>query len=55
MTAKAVSEYSHGMAWKLAELNELIPYEAVFISDDPVTNEDVAHARELAARYGWKF
>ena len=55
MTATAVSEYSHGMAWKLATLNELIPYEAVFISDDPVTNEDVVHARELAARYGWKF
>jgi hypothetical protein len=55
MTAKDVSEYSHGMAWKLAGLNELIPYEAVFISDDPVTLEDVAHAKELAARYGWKF
>lgn len=55
MTASAVSEYSHGMAWKLAELNELIPYDAVFISDDPVTTEDVAHARELADRYGWKF
>jgi Protein of unknown function (DUF4065) len=55
MTAKAVSDYSHGMAWKLANENELIPYEAVFISDDPVTMEDVAHARELATRYGWKF
>jgi hypothetical protein len=55
MTAKAVSDYSHGMAWKLADMEELIPYEAVFISDVPVTTEDVAHARELAARYGWKF
>ncbi len=32
MTAKQVSEYSHGKAWKIAGELELIPYEAVFIS-----------------------
>jgi hypothetical protein len=29
-----VSEYSHGKAWKLTGEMELIPYEAVFISDE---------------------
>ncbi len=53
-TAKEVSDYSHGKAWSIAGMYELIPYEAVFISDDPVTLEDVASVKELAARYGWK-
>jgi len=53
-TSKEISEFSHGMAWKIAEEGELIPYEAVFISDDPVTEEDVARTKDLAAHYGWK-
>ena|SRR6266581_5573479 len=53
-TAKRVSEYSHGKAWTIAGDSELIPYESVFISDEPVTFEDVARAKELAAKYGWK-
>jgi hypothetical protein len=53
-TAKWVSKYSHGKAWKIAAELALIPYEAVFISDEPVTSEDDARVRELAARYGWK-
>lgn len=53
-TAKEVSEYSHGKAWKIATESELIPYEAVFISDEPVTFEDVARAKELATKHGWK-
>src|SRR5712691_5613306 len=53
MSAKDVSEYSHGMAWKIAEEGKLIPYEAVFISDEPVTFEEVDMVRELAAKYGW--
>jgi len=53
-TAKEVSEYSHGKAWKIAADSELIPYEAVFLSDEPVTFEDVERVKELAAKYGWK-
>jgi hypothetical protein len=53
-TAKEVSEYSHGRAWKMAAESELIPYEAVFISNEPVTFEDVARIKELGARYGWE-
>ena len=52
-TAKDVSEYSHGKAWKLADESALIPYEAVFIADDGVTDEDVTRVKELAVQYGW--
>jgi len=54
MSARDISEYSHGKAWKIAGDSEFIPYEAVFISDEPVTFEDVAMVKELAAKYGWK-
>jgi hypothetical protein len=54
MTAKRVSQYSHGKAWEIAPMYELIPYEAVFISDDPITEEDVSRVKELAAKYKWK-
>jgi len=53
-TAKEVSRYSHGKAWKLAKEGEPIPYEAVFISDEPTTDEDAARVKTLASRYGWK-
>jgi len=49
--ATDVSKYSHGKAWEIANDYELIPYEAVFISDDPVTLEDVERVKELATRY----
>jgi len=52
--AKDVSAYSHGKAWKLARESDLIPYEAVFISDDPVTYQEVARVKELATEHGWK-
>jgi hypothetical protein len=53
-TSKEVSAYSHGKAWHIAKDGELIPYEAVFISDEPATLEDVARVKELAGRFGWK-
>jgi hypothetical protein len=53
-SAKEVSEYSHGMAWKTAQDGALIPYESVFISDDPVTFEEVDMVRALGDKYGWK-
>lgn len=54
-TAKAVSEFSHGMAWKVAGDKELIPYEAVFLSDEALTDYDIARTHELARRFGWQF
>jgi antitoxin SocA-like protein len=53
-TAKRVSQYSHGKAWSVAGNSELIPYESVYLSDEPATFEDVDRAKELAEKYGWK-
>jgi hypothetical protein len=53
-TSREISEHTHGIAWKVATLGELIPYEAVFVSDEPVTEEDVMRAKDLASRFGWK-
>ena len=48
LDADAVSELSHRMmGWRLADLNEVIPYETVFISSEPLTETDVQRAREL--------
>jgi hypothetical protein len=54
ITAKRISEYSHGKAWKITKDSALIPYEATFISDEPVTFEDVDKLKELATRFGWE-
>jgi hypothetical protein len=53
-TASAVSEFSHGIAWKVAGDRELIPYEAVFLSDEGLTDYDITRTHELARRFGWK-
>lgn len=53
-TATAVSELSHGIAWRVAGDRAPIPYEAVFLSDEPLTEYDIARTHELAQRYGWR-
>lgn len=60
MLAKAVSLQSHGIAWEIARANwretgnDLIPYEAAFISDEPVTEEETARVRELNEKFHWE-
>lgn len=51
--AKRVSDISHGRAWKAAEEGESIPYQAVFISDDPLDESDVERAVQMARERGW--
>ncbi len=53
-SAREVSRYSHGMAWRLANIGEPIPYDAVFISDERVTFDEVERVKELALRHGWQ-
>lgn len=48
-TGSELRDLSHGMAWQSVELHQAIPYEAVFVSDEPYTEEDVARAHELIA------
>ena len=54
VSASDVSTYTHKHAgWRVAEDKGTIPYESVFLSDDPMTDDDIERGRELAARYGW--
>lgn len=53
-TAATVSEFSHGIAWKVARNTESIPYEAVFLSDEDLTEYDRARTAELASECGWE-
>ena len=52
-SATDVSLMSHGKAWAIPADGDPIPYEAIFLSDEPVDDFDLARTRELAARLGW--
>lgn len=53
VTGKALSDASHGKAWRLGLALGAIPYEAAFLSDEPLTPYHEARAQELIAQYGW--
>ena len=53
-SASDISEESHGKAWQARELKDLIPYEAVFLSDAPISADDVSRTHELAEERGWE-
>ena len=50
LTAKEVSELSHGKAWEAAHDRETIPYETVFLADE-ITHDDIVRARDLSEEY----
>jgi hypothetical protein len=54
-TASLISDFSHHRIWKIARKawNELIPYEAMYVSDDRPTDTDASRAKILADKYGW--
>lgn len=53
--AVSISEKSHGTAWKLANLGDVIPLDAFLIGDDQtVTDEDVDEAYNLIRKNGWE-
>ncbi len=52
-TATAVSNESHGVAWRARNLRDEIPYEAVFLADTPATPDDISDMKDLNERYGW--
>ena len=51
-SATAVSEQSHGVQWMTRSDKDFIPYEAAFLSDEPVTADDIERARELIEELG---
>ena len=44
-TATEVSEFSHGIAWQVAQNKASIPYEAVFLSNEALTETTTACER----------
>ena len=53
MSATGVSRFSHQRAWNNAKTSELIPYNSVWLSDDPINQSDIDEAMELIERHGW--
>lgn len=53
-SADQVSDASHDVRWRTLRLNDRIPYEAVYLSDDPISDEDLKRTAQLANEYGWR-
>lgn len=53
MTAHDASEFSHRMVgWKVVGDGETIPYETVFVSNEPPTEAQIAYGQRLARELG---
>jgi hypothetical protein len=52
-TAEEVSDASHDIVWRGRQDQEDIPYEAVYLSNDPLTEDDIRRSKELAKELGW--
>lgn len=53
-SATQASEESHVMAWKVAsQIKDPIPYDAIFLSEEPITPYERERAQELTNKYGW--
>jgi hypothetical protein len=54
-TAREMSELSHDRVWRIAGTTGVrVPKEAVFISNEGLTDYDIARTSELAAEHGWR-
>ncbi|MFN0145965.1 MAG: Panacea domain-containing protein [Dehalococcoidia bacterium] len=54
-TGTALSAYSHEhLGWRIApKMGDTIPYSAVFLSEDPVSDYEVARAEMLIKEHDW--
>jgi hypothetical protein len=53
-TADEISDASHNyVGWKMTKEGETIPYESIFLSDAPLTTEEIHRGQELAREYRW--
>jgi hypothetical protein len=53
LDAHEVSVRSHKRAWRVANERDAIPYEAIFLSDEGLTEDDIEWAYEVASECGW--
>ncbi len=51
--ATEVSDASHDIRWRTLQHKDTIPYEFAFLSNEPLTREEIDRTNELAARFGW--
>ena len=51
--ASQVSDLSHNRIWRVASMDESIPYEAVFVSDENPNAEDTKRAQVLIKKHKW--
>lgn len=51
--ATEVSDASHDIRWKVLNHKDDLPYEFAYLSNEPITHEEIARTEELAAEYGW--
>ena len=55
MTGRDLSDITHeGLPWRIASEKGTIPYEAVFLAECEVDDQDVVRAKELSEQYGWR-
>jgi len=47
-----LAKMTHGIAWKIPDIGEGIPYEASLQTDEEITQEDIDHVERLIAEYG---
>lgn len=52
-TATDVSHASHRIEWSTREDRDPIPYEAVWLSNEPLTSVEIQRTRDLASEHGW--
>ena len=53
MTGSETSDQSHGVAWKIRHDGDPIPYEASYLSDQPLGGKSKQRFLELALANGW--
>ena len=51
--AAQVSHESHGIAWKGRKDLDPIPYEAAYLSDEPINDYDIKRTEQLVEQYGF--
>lgn len=50
---KQVSDASHDIRWLIMNLDDAMPYELAYLSNDAVTVDDNKRTEALAAQFGW--
>ncbi|HLL26340.1 MAG TPA: Panacea domain-containing protein [Xanthobacteraceae bacterium] len=53
MNATEASNASHDIRWRVLNDRDDLPYEFAFLSDEPVTDDDVKRTKELAREWKW--